>query len=305
MESIVARFKAMGSPCEFRFYGSDSNQLECAVTQCLLRIQDLEAKYSRYLDASIVSMINESAGCSEVLIDEETYYLLRYAAACFEQSDGLFDITSGVLRKVWNKEIKTLPSEERIDSCLKKVGFQKLVFTEDSAYLPITGMELDFGGIVKEYASDVISNQAQSLGVTAGIVNLGGDLSCFGQAPEHSFWQIGIAHPKDSKRAIAEINIPSGAITTSGCYERYFEIDEHRFSHLLDPRSGWPVEGLMSVSIVADQAVVAGSLTTISMLKPEDEALHWLESLNVPFLAIDRHLNKHGSLRSPDLNYGS
>ncbi len=286
----------MGSPCELRFFGDDTGLLESVARKAIERIEGLEKKYSRYLQDSVITAINLSAGKNPVSIDEETYYLLQYAATCFNQSDGLFDVTSGVLRSLWRKDMQRLPSRTELESCLVKVGFNKIQLQEGSVYLPLKGMEIDFGGVVKEYTSDVVAGLAQTLGVDAGVVNLGGDLNCFGRHPFETVWSIGIAHPQDPSSPIATINIDSGSVTTSGSYERFFEVGGERYSHLLDPRTGWPVKGMMSVSIVAEQAVVAGSLASIAMLKDKEDAISWLESLEVPFLAVDQDCNCYGDI---------
>lgn len=282
----------MGCPCEIRLTG---NEPEVLAQQCLDEIRRFEAKYSRYSDTSLVSEINRNAGQTATVIDEETEKILDYANVCFELSEGSFDITSGVLRRIWHKDRTTLPEAREISEVTKMIGWGRIVRETGSVFLPDRGMQIDLGGVVKEYVADAVVQLARQQGATSGIVNLGGDIAVIGPQPDGQPWDIGVSDPGDSTRAIATIQMSGGAITTSGGYERFLEINGKRYSHLLDPRTGWPVNNLLGVSVIADQAVVAGSLSTIALLMPEAEALKWLAGTGAPYLAIDTHMNIHRS----------
>ena len=171
-------------------------------------------------------------------------------------------------------------------------------YSDTQVYLPVEGMELDFGGVVKEYAADAAVAVAREAGIHHGLVNLGGDVCIVGAQPGGDPWLIGISHPRDRDQAIATVPLTEGALTTSGSYERYVEIEGKRYSHLIDPRNGWPVDGLMSVSVAAGQAIVAGSIASIALLNRPADGLDWLERCAVPYLAVDEELNVHGRLKS-------
>lgn len=286
----------MGCPCELRFYTDTASKFDDAVDRCHREIKRFEQKYSRYLPDSVTSIVNRSAGRRAVPIDAETAAILKYAAACYEQSEGLFDITSGVFRHIWHKERSSLPRQRELDACVEKVGWSKVQYSDSKVYLPVKGMELDFGGIVKEYAADAVALVARVAGIRHGLVNLGGDICLVGPQKSDEPWAIGIVDPLHTDSAIATVALMEGALATSGGYERYFEIDGKRYSHLIDPRTGWPVEGLLSVSVAADQTVVAGSVASIALLQPPDGGLVWLERCGAPFLAIDPQLDCHGHL---------
>ena len=215
---------------------------------------------------------------------------------CHEQSGGLFDITSGVFRRVWHRRRKSLPRQSELDACLDRVGWDKVERSETQVYLPLEGMELDFGGVVKEYAADAAAMIGRRAGIRHGLVNLGGDIRIVGPRPDGSPWPIGIVHPVRRDSAIATVPLLEGALTTSGGYERFVEIGGKRYSHLIDPRTGWPVDGLLSVSVAARQAVVAGSVASIALLQPPAGGLTWLERCGTPYLAIDPLLRCHGHL---------
>ena len=290
------QFTAMGCPCELRLETDTQDAFGRAARQCHREVKRFENKYSRYRPDSVTSAINRAAGQSAVSIDPETASILKYAAVCHEQSNGLFDMTSGVFRHVWHRRRTTLPKQRELDTCLAKVGWAKVQYSEKQVYLPLRGMELDFGGVVKEYAADAAAAIAREEGIRHGLVNLGGDICVVGSQPGGDPWPIGIVHPLRTDSAIATVALMDGALTTSGGYERYVEIQGKRYSHLIDPRTGWPVEGLLSVSVAAGQAIVAGSIASIALLQPPAGGLNWLERCGAPYLAVDTKLNCHGHL---------
>ena len=153
------------------------------------------------------------------------------------------------------------------------------------------GMNLDFGGIVKEYAADTLAVLAKKLGVKYGLINLGGDIATVGYKPDDVPWKIGIADPRSTKTEIATINIYSGGLATSGDYKRFFIYKGERFSHILNPKTGFPCTGLRAVSVAANLCTVAGSIATIAMLKEEPDAIDWLNGLGIPFVAMDSNLS--------------
>ena len=286
----------MGCPCELRFDADSEEAFSRAIEPCLREIRRFEAKYSRYLPDSMTSAINHAAGVSAVPVDEETASILKYAAVCHEQSGGLFDITSGVFRRVWHPQRTTLPSQQELDACAAKAGWAKVQLSEQEVFLPLPGMELDFGGVVKEYAADAAAMVAGRAGMRHGLINLGGDIRIVGPQADGRPWPIGIVHPLRPDAAIATLPLAEGAVTTSGGYERFVEIEGRRYGHLIDPRTGWPVDGLLSVSVVASQAVVAGSIATVALLQPQADGLNWLERCGAPFLAVDPQLRCHGDV---------
>jgi thiamine biosynthesis lipoprotein len=271
-----------------RHYVTGDAQAERAARAVEAEVRRLEARYSRYRSDSIAAQINRSAGSGQSIeLDAETAALIDYAQTAWEQSEGLFDISSGVLRRVWDFKLARVPDQARIDEVLTLVGWHKIRWRSPLIELPLVGMELDFGGYVKEYAADCAAAAARACGVRHGFVELGGDIALIGDHPDGTPWEIGIRNPRAPERAIATIALSHGAIASSGDYERFFECDGRRYSHLLDPRSGWPVQGLAAVSVVAEECLIAGTTTTIAMLKGESDGLKWLQQLGLPYLCID------------------
>ncbi len=290
MEPERFRFRAMGSPCELQLEGGTRSALEPIARRVLREIARLEIKFSRYREDSLASAINRSAGDPRgVCVDEETAALLDFAATAHRESGGRFDPTSGVLRRVWDFRSNALPDRGALEATRALVGWSKLRWERPRVVLPIAGMELDFGGFVKEYAADRAASLCREQGIETGLVDLGGDLSVVGPHPDGSPWQVGIRNPRRPSEAIARVALASGGIATSGDYERCMVVDGIRYPHLLDPRSGQSFRGgPASVSVCAPLCLLAGAATTIAMLHEEAEARRFLANLGLPHLLIDQ-----------------
>lgn len=284
----------MASHCEVRVYASDRTAAQQWSDAAIAEVQRIEKKYSRYLPDSIVSVINRSAGGDAVDVDDETAGLLDFGAQLHEQSDGLFDLTSGVLRRAWDFKQQRLPEQKALDELLPLIGWSRVKWSAPRVRLPLVGMEIDFGGIGKEYAADRAASVAADCGAEFGLVNLGGDVRVIGPHADGHAWRIAVQDPRgDPGATIAHMDVLRGAMATSGDYERYFEQDGRRYSHLLDPRTGWPANYWRSVSVVAPLCTAAGACATVAMLKPVDEALRFLSEQDVRYLAIDSSGQRH------------
>lgn len=291
-------FTAMGSPCELHLYAADVGMAEMAADLAMQEVRRLEARYSRYRNDSITSCINRCAGLAGgIEVDEETAALLDYAQTAWQQSEGLFDITAGVLRRVWNFKTPRVPEQSEIDALLPMIGWWRLHWQRPQLVLPIAEMELDFGGYVKEFAVDRAARLCRDLDIRHGLVDLGGDIAVIGPHPDGTPWQIGIRNPRQPDRAVATIALHRGGLASSGDYERCFEIDGLRYCHILNPFTGWPIRGLSSASVVADDCLVAGTASTIAMLKGL-EGVDWLQELGLKHLCIYDDGGLCGSLRS-------
>jgi FAD:protein FMN transferase len=295
MLALVHQFYAMGSDCAVHLFGGTANDVERFAAAAEAEIRRIEARYSRYRSDSELARINKVAATGGVIdIDAETAGLIAYAKACFAKSDGVFDITSGRLRAVWDFSVARLPDQRSIDAALPFIGLDNLVLANHRLHFRRSGMELDFGGLGKEYAADRAAEVCADLGVRHGFIDLGGDIRVIGPQPDGLPWRIGIRHPRDADRLAAEITLLSGALATSGDYERFIEVDSRRYCHILDPKTGWPAQGLSSVTVIADRCLVAGTLSTAAMLKGSAGAA-WLHGLGVRHLVIDEGGNSCGT----------
>jgi len=289
-------FKAMGSPCEIKLYCKDEQTAQNIANLVVSDVLNIEQRYSRYRQDSVLSQINRVAEKGgRIDIDEETVALLNYADTCYKQSGGLFDISSGVLRKIWDFKEKKIPTQAAIKEVLKRVGWQKIELTGSAVNFTVSNMELDFGGIGKEYAVDRAATICWEHGVRSGFVNLGGDIKVIGPHPDGSPWMVGVSHPRKQDELLMRLPVYSGAVASSGDYERCIEVNGRRYGHVLNPKTGWPVQGLAAVTVIADQCVVAGSACTISMLK-DKKGKKWIKNVGLDYLWVDQNGRVGGSL---------
>lgn len=286
----------MGSPCQIQIYAVDPSVAASAMSAALAEVARLEARYSRYRADSLLSAINRAAADgTSITVDAETASLVDYAATCFAQSDGLFDITAGVLRKAWDFHGGQLPDPQVIDRLAATVGWDKLRWNAPVLAFPVPGMELDLGGVVKEYAADRAAAACRDRGVASGFVNLGGDIAVIGPRPDDDVWRIGLRHPRKPDALLGTIGLHRGGVATSGDYERCIVIDGRYYGHILNPRTGWPGRHLAAVTVAAELCIVAGSASTIAMLE-DANGPQWLAEQELLHLWVDVDGQVGGSL---------
>ena len=210
----------------------------------------------------------------------------RLTARCLQLSEGLFDITSGAIRRIWDFRSGRAPNLSEIDKVLPLVGFSKLSWQKPKLAFPIAGMEIDFGGIAKEYAADRAAAICRSMQIDSAMIDLGGDIAVVGPQPGDVPWIIGISDPQRSERPFAQISLRTGALASSGDYARFIVIDNKRYSHIINPLTGWPIDEVAAVSVTADQCLAAGSFSTIAMLMGK-RGIAWLQRLGITHAWID------------------
>lgn len=298
MPSTLYRFpfKAMGSPCEIQIYCDENVRAQHIANLVIEEAVRIETKYSRYREDSVLSHINRVASKGgTTAIDEETSALLNYADTCYEQSGGLFDISSGILREAWDFKSKKIPSPATIKKLLSRIGWNKIKFSSKTIEFTISGMQLDFGGIGKEYAVDRAAAICRQQGIEHGLIDMGGDIRVIGPHADGRPWSVGIRHPRRTASLMASIEVYSGAIASSGDYERCIVLNGKRFSHIMNPKTGWPVQGMASVTVVAEQCVVAGSACTITMLM-EKKGKKWIKNLGLRHIWMDQNEKIGGNI---------
>ncbi len=264
---MVYAFHAMATPCEARVETDDAalaGQVGCAVEAEARRI---ESKFSRYRSDSVVGQINLAEG-RLIAVDPETAHLLDFAARCFDLSDGLFDITSGVLRRAWRFDgSDRVPDPSTVEPLRALIGWDKVTWQPPMISLP-AGMEIDLGGLAKEYAVDKALAAARSLTPMPLLVNFGGDLAVSGPRTDGIAWNVAIASVDREGDMAGLLELTSGALATSGDAQRFLQRDGVRYSHILDPRTGWPVRNApRSVTVAASSCVEAGLTATLAMLQ--------------------------------------
>ena len=292
------RFAAMGGSGEVVLAAAGAAQARRCADAAIAEVLRIEHKYSRYRADSVVSRINAAAGRADVACDSETLALLDYAHTLFGASGGLFDVTSGVLRRAWRfgpdaqGRPPQPPDAAALEPLLALVGWPRVQRDGARVFLPEPGMELDLGGFGKEYAADRAVAVLVAQGVTHGHVNLGGDLAVVGPRADGRPWSIGIRDPRRADALMASVPVSRGGLATSGDYERWFEHNGQRFCHVLDPVRGVPVRHWRSVSVLAPSALAAGTVSTIAMLMQHD-GLRFLDDSGHDYLAVDAEGRLH------------
>jgi FAD:protein FMN transferase len=280
---FVGRFSAMGGPCEVLV---DTDERGLAAESLRLAEEEarrVEVKFSRYRSDNLLHEINHSGG-RPVRLDEEAALLIGYAATCYEVSDGMFDITSGALRRVWRFDGgDRVPTREAVRAVLERVGWHRVSWDPPSLTLP-EGMEIDLGGLAKEYAVDHAARLLAARTSEAFLVNFGGDLFVSGARRGGRPWVVAVDDPERTGEAVrGGFEIARGGLATSGDARRFVMWQGRRLGHILNPKTGWPVEDAPhSVTVVAPTCLEAGSLSTFACLQGP-RAREFLQEQGVEF----------------------
>jgi FAD:protein FMN transferase len=282
---LAVKFTAMASVCEVLLPLMSEQAALSIGTIAAQEAWRVEKKYSRYRDDSVTAWIHENRG-TIIEVDEETAALIDFASQCFDLSEGLFDITSGVLRRAWTFDGSDgIPEAAVIERLLPLVGFEKLQWQSPRLLLPAR-MELDFGGIGKEYAVDRAYELLATGESAPFLLNFGGDLRA-NRAPSHGPWQVGIERPNTDAEATMLLDLEYGALATSGDSRRYLLKEGVRYGHILNPLTGWPApKSPRSVTVAASSCTEAGLLSTVAMLHGAG-AQAYLEEQGVRYWLLD------------------
>lgn len=264
----VGRFVAMASPCEVLIADAPAALAQQILNTVASEAWRIERRFSRYRSDSAVHNINENAGC-ETVVDDECANLLDFAATLTRLSEGAFDITSGVLRKAWTFDGgEHVPSQAQIDALLESVGWHKVEWQRPLLKLR-RGMQIDLGGIGKEYAVDAAAMLVEKTAPELScLINFGGDVAVRNARQDDKPWRVGIESCANMGAAERVVQLSRGALATSGDSRRFVFRGGHRYSHILDARTGWPVRNAPhSITVAADTCTQAGTITTLAMLQ--------------------------------------
>jgi FAD:protein FMN transferase len=264
----VGRFVAMASPCEVLIEAASEPLARQIVETAASSAWGIERKFSRYRHDNIVHEINTSDGRA-VVLDEETAGLVDFAATLTKLSDGRFDITSGVLRKVWTFDGGSrVPTQAQIDALLPSIGWHRVQWRKPVLQLQ-PGMQIDFGGIGKEYAVDLAATHVERIAPHLScLINFGGDVVVRTARRDDQPWRVGIEAPEHTGAAARIVHLHRGGLATSGDSRRFVMHEGRRYSHILDARTGWPIQDApRSITVAADTCTQAGTLTTLAMLQ--------------------------------------
>lgn len=287
----------MGGPARLVINATPGQNLNLdkVANQVRTLLKTLEARYSRYRVDSIVSIINQRAGSGVFTeLDPETQALFDLAGRLWDASEGLFDITSGPLRQAWDFRADGSADPTQIESALSLVGWEHIEWRESGLRLPTRGMEIDLGGLAKEYAADGAISLMRNLKVTSALIELAGDVATIGD-DDATPWHVGIQDPEGSG-SLCTVQLSNAAIATSGNYARVIDYQRRRYCHLLNPKTGWPVEGPSSVSVLDSHCLTAGAAATVACLYSEENAITWLEHAALPWLMVSSTGDQSGPI---------
>ena len=292
--------KLMGTRFDISVVEKDSINGNYYIDLAISEISRIEKLISSWDKNSQTSAINNNAGIAPVKVDRELFDLIKRSLAISKLTDGAFDISYASMDKIWKFDgsMKTMPSEEEIKASVEKVGYQNIILNEENktVFLRLKGMKIGFGAIGKGYAADKAKQLLILKGVTAGIMNASGDMNTWGKQPNGDFWKVAITNPLNKKNAFGLLPIKSGAVVTSGNYEKYQVFNGKRYSHIIDPRTGYPASGIISVTVFAPKAELADALATSIFVMGIEVGLNRINQLpKIDCIIIDENGNIHKS----------
>lgn len=283
-ESLVERaFFVMGTDLQFKLYCKGEEVCNKAIFEAYSEVKKLDDIFSNYKDDSVLSQVNSLAGNGRISTPEEFIELTHQALSFSDLTDGAFDITVGKAMELWESsgERNALPSENDIEKVKECVGYKKVKLYPQEKQIELESpcISLDFGGIGKGYAVDKAVATLRSYGIERGMVNFSGNIYAIGAPPGEDGWNVEVRHPRDVNKTITSLKIKNMAVSSSGNYEKYFEIKGRRFSHIVDPRGLFPVESVPSVTVISRSATEADALSTAFSVMGKSGAFRLLERL--------------------------
>lgn len=265
----------MGSVFELVVVENDSAMAQQHFQKTITEIERIENLISEWRPHTQISQVNQNAGIGPVKVDREVFELTQRAIKYSQLTEGAFDISIAALDRVWlfDGSMEEAPSNISIQQSIQNVGYQYIVLDSlnSTIFLQKKGMKIGFGSIGKGYAADKGREHLQSIGVKGGIVNASGDLSAWGTQPNGKPWKVGVANPFKAHKMLKVLKLKNGSVTTSGSNEKFAEIHGKRYSHIINPKTGWPSEGLISVTVSGSSAEFANFLSTSIMVLGKKE----------------------------------
>lgn len=286
----------MGSRFDITVVAKDSTEANKYIDTAVCEITRIEKLISSWDAKSQTSKINKNAGIKPVVVNKELFSLIQRSLGISKLTDGAFDISYASMDRIWKFDgsMKQKPSKEEIRNSVNKVGYENIILDDsnNSVFLKLKGMKIGFGAIGKGYAADKAKALLIEKGVVSGIINASGDMNTWGKQTNGEEWQIAITNPMDKAKAFALLPIKEGAVVTSGSYEKYINFDGVRYSHIINPRTGYPSIGIISVTVFAPKAELADALATSVFVMGKEVGLNRINQLpNVECIIIDEHGN--------------
>ena len=273
----------MGSRFDITLVAKDSVRANKYIDLAINEISRIERLISSWDIQSQTSKINKNAGIKPIKVDRELFELIDRAIGISKLTDGAFDISYASMDAIWKFDgsMKEMPNKDQIKASVAKVGFQHIVLNKEngSVFLGLKGIKIGFGGIGKGYAADSAKTLLIKNGVSAGIINASGDMNTWGKQPDGQPWKVAITNPMNKNKAFALLPINEGAVVTSGNYEKFVTLEGKRYSHIIDPRTGYPSTGIISVTVFAPSAELADALATSVFVMGKEVGLNRINQM--------------------------
>lgn len=257
-------------------------------------ISRVENLISEWDSTTQISEVNRYAGVKPVKVDKEVFDLIVRSIKISELTDGAFDVTWAAMNHIWKFDgsMKRLPTQDEIATAIAKIGYKNILLNEKdlTVYLKLKGMRLGFGGIGKGYSADKSAALLKSMGVAGGLISASGDITAWGKQPDGRPWMIGITNPFNKDKIFAWFPFEGNSIGTSGDYENFVEFNGVRYTHIIDPRTGWPVHGIASVTIFGPNAELSTALTKAIFVMGKDIGINVIKQLKgIEYVVVDDH----------------
>jgi thiamine biosynthesis lipoprotein len=260
------KLSMLGSPFEMTVVAKDTVQGNYYIDLAVAEVKRVEYLISDWIPTTQISQINKNAGIKPVKVDKEVLDLVGRAIKVSQITSGAFDISYASMDKIWKFDgsMKEMPTQEAIKKSVSKIGYKNIILDpkEQTIFLKNEGMKLGLGGIGQGYIADKVKELLFSKGCTSGIVNVSGDINAWGKQPDGKPWTVGIVNPLNKNKIFATFPLENSAVETSGSYEKFVTFNGVRYSHIIDPRTGYPAQGVVSVSVFAKQTEIADALAT-------------------------------------------
>lgn len=273
----------MGSRFDITVIAENESESDKFIKVAIDEIRRIEKLISSWDSNSQTSLINKNAGIRPVKVDEELFELIERAIKISQLTDGAFDISYASMDRIWKFDgsMKEMPSEKIIKNSVSKVGFQNIELNKEkgTVFLKEKGMKIGFGGIGKGYAADKAKQLLREKGVKGGIINASGDMNTWGKQTNGKSWKVGITNPLNKNKIFALFPLDESAVVTSGNYEKYVIFQGKRYTHIIDPRTGYPSSGIVSVSVFASSAELADALATSIFVMGSDVGINLINQL--------------------------
>lgn len=270
----------MGGRFDITIVAKDSITAENYIDTVIAKITRIEYLISDWKPQTQISEVNRNAGIKPVKVDKEVFELTRRAIHFSEITNGAFDISFAAMERIWKFDgsMTTMPSPEAVRKSVEKVGYKNIILdsTTSTIFLRYEGMKIGFGALGEGYATDYCRTIMKAKGIKAGIVNASGDMSTWGKQPNGKAWNIGITNPFQNDKLLTTLSLTDQAVTTSGSYQKFVVLNGKRYSHIINPATGYPATGLCSVTVVGESAEMANGFSTSLMVLGQQEGLKLL-----------------------------